>query len=205
MTATKQPAHEDAQEAAKRTVEKLNQITNDLNPGEARGPAGKRENNPTPPEDRVAGPGPASTAALDAAAGAVAAAGANLQAQATADARLKSDPRYERDQKVYELGQAGKLGYVPPSPAAVAASGVKPEVLEELPKTPEEQVAQDMPRLEQAERKAAETSGASTVQPGEQDGAPQNNLTKAVAAGANTGQRAPEEKDKSGANKDVIK
>ncbi len=203
MTAQKQPAHEDAQEAAKRTIEKLNKITKDLDPGEARGPSHDRKNNPTPPEDRVAGPGPAATAALDAASGAVAAAGANLQAQERSDALLKSDPRYERDQKVYEMGQTGKLGYVPLSPAEVAASGVSPEVLKELPKNAQEQADQDMGRLEQGEQRAAEATG--TVQPGEQDGAPQNNLQRAKENGANTGSRAPKEKDSDKDKKDTIK
>ncbi len=191
MTAKKQPAHEDAQEAAKRTVDKLNELTKDLNPGEARGPSGKRENNPTPIEDRVAGPGPASTAALDAASGAISGARANLEAHESAEARLKSDPRHERDQEVYSMGQAGTLGYVPPSAAELAASGVSPEVLKELPKNADEQNTQDMERL----NKGKEAAEAATVQPGEQEGAAQNNFTRAKEEGKNTGERVPNEKE----------
>jgi hypothetical protein len=116
-------------------------------------------NNPTPPEERLPGlAGTQATAAADAAAGAISAARNHMVLQAETDTRLKSDPRYERDQEVYKMGQEGKLGLVPLSDAeaAVAATraGISEEVVDKIPKTAEEQVADDKRRLEEAKKAA---------------------------------------------------
>lgn len=151
-------------------------------------------NNPVPAAERTAAnTSPAATGQLSSAAGAIQAARTALQLQVDSDKRLMSDPRYERDQRIYELGQAGKLGKVPPTEAEKAAaamrSGLDPKVIEMIPSTPEEQVADDMKRLDQAEKLSA------PVKPGETDGQPQNNFDKAKKAGVNTGDRTPKDNE----------
>jgi len=180
----------------------------------ARGPsASTTQNHPTPPDQRSpATNAPAATSQLDSAAGAVQAARTAVTTQLISDKRLMSDPRYERDQRIYALGQQGKLGYVPPSDAEKAAmaarAGLPAEVVEKIPSTPSEQVSDDMKRLDHAEQRAQEMNP--TIVAGEQDGAPQNNFTKAKDAGANTGDRAPKDNeaktfDTGDRNKDIIK
>lgn len=178
-----------------------------------RGPAATASDyHPIPAAERT-GPAtaPAATAQLDQALGAIGAARTAMTAQLTSDARIASDPRYERDQKVFALGQQGKLGAVPPSEAekvAMAArTGIDPEAAKLAPSTSAEQVAQDMPRLA-----AAEKTGPldAVIKAGEQEGEPKNNFTAAKEAGKNTGDRAPKDQetqkfDTGSGNESVIK
>lgn len=178
----KQPAHDDPRLSASKTVEKLNEITKDFEADTYESSLNRAQKsgnlNKVAPEDRTIPRGPQVLAAAATAAGALGAARDAITTQLTSDARLTSDPRYERDQKVYELGQQGKLGLVPPTEAEVATSiaraGGDPEIAKLIPKTPEEQVAQDMPRLEQAASTPASVS-STLVQAGDQDLAEKNN------------------------------
>lgn len=199
----KQPAHDDPRLSASKTVEKLDEIVKQFE-GEVYGSSMERAKqtgnlNPVAPHERSIQRGPMVLQAAATAAGAIGAARDALTTQLEADARLTSDPRYERDQKVYELGQQGKLGMVPPTQAeqaaAAARAGLPPEIAELTPKTAEEQVAEDMPRLAAAER-APNAAGAANVarteiEAGKQDMAEKNNGGKAQAEGR-TGQAAVE-------------
>lgn len=161
----KQPAHRDAAAEAQKTVDELKGLQEKYG-AETRPPSGSQEvkNHPVAPQDRKPGPAPASTASIQAAAAALGAASAHIENQLIADARIASDPRYELDQKKFEMGQAGTLAFVPPSEEEVAAmaarSGVDSDVVKEAPKTPQEQVQRDMPRLAEAEKRAAQVRGA---------------------------------------------
>lgn len=186
----KQPAHDDPRLSASKTVEKLNEISKQFEAETYESSFARSQKggnlNPVAPEDRTTVQrGPQILAGAATAAGAIGAARDALASQLTADARLTSDPRYERDQKVYELGQQGKLGLVPPTEAeqitAAAHAGAPPEAVDKLPTTPEEQVAQDMPRLEEAEKRAA--SVGTVIPPGQQDMAEKNNGTIQQASG----------------------
>ena len=209
---TKQPAHDDPRLSASKTVEKLDEVVKQFE-GETYGPSDKRaqeSGNPHPvaPEDRTIARGPQVLAGAALAAGSIGAARDQLATQLEADARLASDPRYERDQKVFELGQQGKLAGIAPSPAEAAAqvvrAGLPAEVAEKVPKTPEEQVAQDMPRLEEAEERPNANVAATLVEPGQQDLADKNNGRtaqeegrtgpEAVARAKNGDQMTPEQK-----------
>lgn len=204
---TKQPAHENPAREAERTIQALDELRTDLGV-ETMGPSkerAKQPGNPHPiaPQDRLPAAGPAQTAAADIAAGHISAAQTAIETQLTSEARIKSDPRHERDQKVYELGQTGKLGLVPPTEAEVAATaqraGLTPEVADKIPKTAEEQVAEDTKRLSIAEERAqtgATMVGSGVMQPsrespiraGEQENnTPANNLERMVAAGKQIG------------------
>lgn len=187
---TKQPAHDDPRLSASQTVEKLGQIVKQFE-GEVYGSslerAGKGGNlHPVAPEDRKIQRGPQVLAGAATAAGAIGAARDALTSQLEADARLISDPRYERDQKVYELGQAGKLQNVPPSEAEriaqVAHAGNPPEVAEAMPKDVHEQIRDDMARLGVAESTPASVS-ATAIEAGKQDMADKNNGGKAQSEG----------------------
>lgn len=161
----KQPAHSSPQEVAQGTVDALNQMREDLNV-ETYGPSSERAKqpgnlNPIPPHERSASQtGSATTTPAQIAAGHLAAATTAIETHQRTEQLLNSDPRRERDQKVYELGQTGKLGLVPPSEAEVKAmaerSGLSEEVADALPGSVEEQVADDMNRLHQAEERAQE-------------------------------------------------
>lgn len=192
----KQPAHDDPRLSASKTVEKLNEIVKEFE-GEVYESSFARSQksgnlNPVAPEDRTISRGPAVLAAAATAAGAIGAARDALVTQLESDARLVSDPRYERDQKVYELGQAGKLAGIAPAPAEAAAqmarAGLPPEVAELTPKTAEEQVAQDMPRLKEAEKRPAGVA-STVITAGEQDSSRKNNGLEAEAEGK-TGEAA---------------
>lgn len=193
---TKQPPHDDPRLSAAKTVEKLDEVVKQFESPvyESSLVRSQREGNlnSTPPHERSIQRGPQVLAAAATAAGAIGAARDALTSQLEADARLVSDPRYERDQKVYELGQQGKLAFVPPTQAeqavAAARAGAPPEVVDMLPTTPEEQVAQDMPRLQAAEKRAASVS-AGVVPPGQQDMADKNNGKTAQEEGR-TGEAA---------------
>jgi len=192
----KQPEHADPRRSAEETVKQIEEIQGQF-AGESYKSSAERSKaggniNPIPPHERELPRGPAILAAADSAAGALGAARDHIVNQLTADARISADPRYERDQLVYKLGQEGKLAGIEPAPAEAAAaalkSGTPPEVLELVPKTAEEQVAQDMPRLEAQDKKP--TSLASTVIPaGEQDSADKNNGKDAQDSGK-TGESA---------------
>lgn len=180
---TKQPAHDDPRLSASKTVEKLEEVVKQFE-GETYESSDKRSQtagnpNPVKPEDRTIARGPQVLAGAALAAGSIGAARDQLASQLEADARLTSDPRYERDQKVYELGQQGKLAGIAPAPAEAAAlaakAGLPAEVAEKIPKTPEEQVAQDMPRLEEAQERAQAGVASTLVEPGKQDLADKNN------------------------------
>lgn len=76
------------------------------------------------------------------------------------DDPAKKDPRHERDQKVYEMAVTGQLGKVPPSEAeqiaVQARAGVPKEAIEKTPKTPKEQIDDDMRRLKEGEKLSQE-------------------------------------------------
>jgi hypothetical protein len=109
----------------------------------------------TPPHERHVGDLDRTTSLAATAAHMLSGAVSQARADATAQARLEADPRYERDLKVFELGQRGKLSAVPPTEAEVATSveraGISADIAEKIPTTAQEQVEQDMPRLEAAE------------------------------------------------------
>lgn len=180
---TKQPTHASATVSAEDTVRELETIQKKFG-APTRGPsAGETQNHPVPPAERSAGPAPADLNAAASAAAAIGTARAQIENQLVTEARLASDPRRERDQKVYEMGQRGELAFVPPAPEEVAAqaarSGLEPEVIEELPQTPSEQAARDEVRLEQGEQAAKnakeglilgmERADHGQVKPGEQE------------------------------------
>lgn len=160
---------------AKDAMKKLENIQKEV-AAPTREPSAKRSqsgtgNHPVPPEERQPGlAGTQATAAADMAAGAISAARDHLVRQEETEKRLKSDPRYERDQLVYKMGQEGKLGLVPPSDAEAAAiaerSGISQEVADKIPRTAEEQAADDKRRLEEAQRKSdatkSDNSGGTT-------------------------------------------
>jgi hypothetical protein len=193
---TKQPAHDDPRLSASKTVEKLDEIVKQFESKTYESSLERQKKkgnlNPVAPEDRTIQRGPLVLQGAATAAGAIGAARDALAGQLEADARLTSDPRYERDQRVYELGQAGKLAGIRPTEAeaaaAVARAGLPPEVAELTPKTAEEQVAQDMPRLDEAERKPAGVS-STLVEAGEQDSSKKNNGLTAQQEGK-TGEAA---------------
>jgi hypothetical protein len=192
----KQPEHDDPRLSASKTVDTLNDMAKSFEADVYESSitrASKPGNlNPTAPEDRTPQRGPQVLAGAATAAGAIGAARDALTTQLVADARLVSDPRYERDQKVFALGQQGRLGLVPPTEAevitAASRAGTPPEAAEKLPTTPEEQVSQDMPRLEAAEKRAASVN-QTLVAPGTQDLAEKNNGKDAQESGR-TGQDA---------------
>lgn len=110
---------------------------------------------PVAPEDRLPDSGPQNRAAIDAAAGHLEAARTAALTQDETEKRLKSDPRYERDQKVFELARTGAIANVPPSEAEIAAQNINlpEEVREAIPSSAAEQVDEDMQRIQEAERK----------------------------------------------------
>lgn len=158
----KQPAHRSGSDLLEEGVSRITEVTKTFE-SEAKKPHSERtgaDNNPTPPHERnMANAGPAATAALDSVAQSTRNAIESLRNHEESEARIKSDPRWERDQKVFEMGRAGKLGAVPPAEEEIAAmasrAGVPEEVIEAMPKTPEEQAARDMERLRAAEEKTA--------------------------------------------------
>ena len=160
---TKQPAHKEAADRAQSVVDDLKKVA-EKNNVETRGPsAGGVQNHPVPPHERTTSP--ITGGGLQAAAGAVAAAQAHIESELIAEARRTSDPRWELDQKKFEMGQRRELALVPPAPEELAAQGVNPEVVDELPKSPQEQVDRDMPRLKQAEETAKQVKGAQSINP----------------------------------------
>jgi hypothetical protein len=178
----KQPAHDDPRLSASKTVEKLNEMAQQFESPTYKSSFARSQEegnlHPVPPEERTRSRGPQVLAAAATAAGAIGAARDALALQLESDARLASDPRYERDQKVYDLGQAGKLPAITPTDAELAArverAGMNPEIADKLPKTPEQQIAQDMPRLEELERRPAGV-GSTLIEAGQQDFADKNN------------------------------
>ena len=158
---TKQPVREDNPNENEETVSAINELLEGIAVPTKKSSAEKSKEsgnlNETPPEERtLSQENIAKTQHLSAAAGHLAAAKVALETQAVSDARLLSDPRYERDQKILELAQTGKLGFVPPAPEEIAAQNatLPPAVLREMPKTVEEQVERDMERLNIAEERA---------------------------------------------------
>ncbi len=206
----KQPAHDDPRVSAEKTVEQINNIQKQFQaeqiPSSAERAKKSGNYHPVPPEERSPARGPQTLAAADTAAGALGAARDAITSQLVADARIASDPRYERDQKVYELGATGKLGKIAPSEAEVAAAlektGLSQEVADKIPKNAEEQVAQDMPRLEAAE------VAPTTIPPGVQELSDKNNGLTAQQEGK-TGEdavaRTKSRDEGSGASGAVIK
>lgn len=184
--------------SAEETLKQIDELTK-KSEAPQRGPAATATDYHSVPahERTTAQQAPASTSQLDSAALALGAARAAVTTQLQSDARLMSDPRYERDQKIYEMGKQGKLGMVPPSEAEKAAQaarvGLPPEVVEKIPSTPSEQVSDDMKRLQEAEKRSKELNP--TITAGEQDGEKKNNFTAAKDAGANTGDRAPKDNE----------
>lgn len=181
---TKQPTQASATVSAEETVAELKSLQEKYG-AETRGPsAGETQNHPVPAAERHAGPSPADTQAAASAASALGSARAQIENQLVTEARLASDPRRERDQRVYEMGQRGELAFVPPSEEEVAAqaarSGLTPEVIEDLPKTPSEQAERDEKRLDEGEAAAADAKAGlilgmekadhGQVKPGQQDG-----------------------------------
>ena len=202
----------DVRASAQETLEHAQKLI-ESSVAKTRGPAATASDyHPIPAAERT-GPStaPAATAQLDQALGAIGTARTAMTTQLTSDARIASDPRYERDQKVFALGQQGKLGAVPPSDAEKVAmasrAGIDPEAAKLTPSTPAEQVEQDMPRLEAAEKS---TPLSPVISAGEQEGEPKNNFTKAKEEGKNTGDRAPKDQeartfDTGSGNESVIK
>lgn len=160
---SKQPAHKNPSEDAEGVLDELKGLQ-EKHGAETRGPsAGPTTNNPVPAHERTTAP--VTGGGIAAAAAAIGAARSQIENELIADARLASDPRRERDQKIFEMGQRGELGFVPPSEAELAAAGAKlgtkgEEVIAATPKTGAEQVDQDMPRLKEGERLAAQAKGA---------------------------------------------
>jgi hypothetical protein len=193
----KQPAHDDPSLSASKTVKKLDEIVKQFEAPTIESSAKRSQtagnSHPIPPHERRIQGGDQVLQAAGTAAAAIGTARDQLTRQLEADARLVSDPRYERDQKVYELGVQGKLVGIAPSPAEAAAqaarSGLPPEVAELTPKTPEEQIAQDLPRLEEVENRPNANVASTLVEPGEQDLAKKNNGLEAEREGR-TGQAA---------------
>ena len=163
---TKQPAHKNPLEDAEVVLDELKGLQEKYG-AETRGPsAGDVQNHPVPPAERTTAP--VTGGGIAAAAAAVGAARGQIENELVAEARLASDPRRERDQKMFEMGQRGELGFVPPSEAELAAAGAKlgskgDEVIAAIPKSGKEQVDQDMPRLEEGERLASQAKGAQTT------------------------------------------
>jgi hypothetical protein len=190
----KQPPHDDPRLSASKTVKKLDEIVKQFEAPTYGGSMERHKQpgnlNPVPPEERTIQRGPLVLQAAATAAGAIGAARDALSTQLEADARLTSDPRYERDQMVYELGQAGKLAGIRPTDAEVEAqvarSGLPPEVADKLPKDAKEQIEQDMPRLEEAQRRPAAVS-STLVQAGQQDSSERNNGLTAEQEGRTGG------------------
>lgn len=176
---TKQPAHDDSRLSASKTVEVVNKMAKQFEAETMKSSdeRAKATGNPHPiaPEDRLPTRGPAILAAAGTAAAALGQARDAITLQLESDAQLTSDPRYERDQKVFEMGQRGKLGLVTPSETELAVQSGDQAAAKI---TPEEQVADDMSRLEDAERR--DTAGAANVartqiEAGKQDMADKNN------------------------------
>jgi hypothetical protein len=187
----KQPAHDDPTLSASKTVEKLGDIikqfeslTTDSSDARAQRPG---NTHPIAPEDRSIQGGDQVLQAAGTAAAAIGSARDHLTRQLEADARLVSDPRYERDQLVYQLGVQGKLGGIAPAPVEAAAeatrAGLPPEVAELTPKTPEEQVAQDLPRLKEVADRPNANVAATQIEPGKQELSEKNNGLTAEAEG----------------------
>jgi hypothetical protein len=194
----KQPPHPSAQDILERAPEYLKLSQNDvtLKAKDSSAARSQRPGNdyPVPPQDRKPDPTGQTSLAVTAASALAAAANA-ASVDATTEARLASDPRRQRDLRLLEVQQQGKTALIPPHPAEVAANlqraGVSPEVAELIPKTPEEQVAQDMPRLEEAANALPPVA-----QPGEDQIEGVNNLDRMRNEGANVGGdslRPPEE------------
>jgi hypothetical protein len=161
-------------------IEKIQEQTRaETREGSAKRAEAHSGNHEVPPAERSpAYAGDQITAQAAAAAGHLSAARTALDTQLTSDARLTSDPRYERDQKVFEMGRTGQLGAVPPSEAEQAAlaarAGVPGEAIDKLPDTTEEQVADDLRRLEEGKQRAANQTGPvydeeGKVKPGRQE------------------------------------
>jgi len=126
--------------------------------------------NSTPPGERSLADTPtsAATSQLTSAALALNAASDAYTLQADSDKRLKSDPRYERDQKIFELGQTG----IPiPSTPSTGIEPLKVVVIQQPPASAatfdttdvNAQVKHDMEVLNKAQQD-------SRIPPGEQDG-----------------------------------
>jgi hypothetical protein len=167
----KQPAHNEPQQVREQTLDALRDMQDNMQV-ETYGPSGDRAKQPgnlneTPPHERLPASGPAITSAAQIAAGHIAAATTAIELQETSDRLLKSDPRYERDQKVFEMGQRGKLGLVPPSEAEQAVmaqrAGISADAADKIPTNAEEQVEEDMQRLNVAEER--EQSGVTGTAP----------------------------------------
>jgi hypothetical protein len=186
----KQPAHKNPRQQADETLKQLDDIRLKNKPELLKSSAERAKSpgnqNKTKPEDRKPGLGEAQSAPASIAASHIAAARSAIEAQATSEAALKSDPRYERDQKVLEMGRAGKLGLVPPSDMELAAAGAPQSEIDAAPKDAKEQVADDMQRLKEAEDRAKAGATGTTSNPG---GAPvtvgekKNEPTKGTGAG----------------------
>lgn len=168
----KQPEHKDNRLSAEDTLKELDKLQEKIAVPTKESSAKRSQEsgnpNPTPPQERKREyAGDQNLALANAAAQQVSGARTQLTAQLEADARLTSDPRYERDQKIFEMGRQGTLQYVPPSEAeAIAESaraGVPPEAAQAIPRTPEEQAADDMKRLEQAEKTAEQVRGSAAA------------------------------------------
>ena len=125
----KQPAPRTSGAKAQETLRELEKIQVKIAAKPKKSSAAKSQEkgnaNETPPAARGPGTlGDQELALANAAAASVAAASVKLQRQLEADARLSSDPRYERDQEVFELGRAGKLAAATPAPAPATTEAI---------------------------------------------------------------------------------
>lgn len=151
---TKQPHAKDEAVKAQEVVDDLKTLR-EKHAAEVRGPsAGDTQNHPVPPAERTMSP--ITGGGIQEAAGAVAAAQAHIENDLIAEARRTSDPRYEQDQKKFEMGQRGELAFLPPPTR---------EETENPPQTPAEQVARDEGKLQAAEATAKQMRGGQIPEP----------------------------------------
>jgi hypothetical protein len=154
---TPQPKHTTGLEGTQDAVDQLASLADEISPNEVYASSAERaeqSGNPNGPahERDFVSDSPASKQPYNDAVGHIAAARTALEQGATADARLLSDPRYENDQKIFELGQAGKLRSGVADPEGLVAQGiVSADVAETLPSTTVEQAEEDKKKLEDAE------------------------------------------------------
>ena len=153
----KQPPHKVAHDNAQKVVDQLKEVAANSQELKPRPPSASKENGNyhIPAAERTFVP-PAGGGGAQAAAGAVAAAAAHIEDELIAEARIKSDPRWEADQKKFEMGMRGELGYLPP---------VTQDEKDNPPQTPEEQNARDLPKLEKARQTAEQIRSGENINP----------------------------------------
>lgn len=151
---TKQPAHKGPAVEAQQVVDDIRALT-EKHSVETRGPSAEEtQNHPVPPEERTTSP--IVGGGIQAAAGALDAARSHIETELIAEARRTSDPRFEQDQKKFEMGQRGELAFLPPASR---------DEIENPPTTPQEQVDRDAAKLDAATETAKQVRGAQVINP----------------------------------------